>query len=75
MYILMNHFSSVVCPLRIHRPDESAGLYWRFKLPLHAVVCNPEARWVKQTKTYPRYFTELAPDIIEGGSGPCGRGR
>lgn len=35
-------------------------------------MCNPEARRVEQPKTYPRYLTELAPDIIEGGSSPSG---
>ncbi|KAI4828564.1 hypothetical protein KUCAC02_022646 [Chaenocephalus aceratus] len=34
---------------------------------------NAESHWVKQTKTYPRYLTELTADIIEGGVG-CPRG-
>ena len=36
---------------------------------------NAESRWVKQTKTYPRYLMELAADVIEGSTGTgCPRG-
>lgn len=36
---------------------------------------NAESRWVKQTKTYPRYLTELTADVIEGSTGTgCPRG-